>query len=57
MDITGPFILANDIEFIPVTSVSERTRNGFGYDVSDVIITKGNTRETSKVIKIGRAHV
>jgi hypothetical protein len=50
MDISGPFILANDIEFVPVDSVNEKTRNGFDYDADDVVITKVNTRETSKVI-------
>jgi len=50
MDISGPFILANDIEFVPVDSVNEKTRNGFDYDANDVVITKVNTRETSKVI-------
>ena len=50
MDTDGPFILANDIEFIPVASVSEKTRNGFEYDADDVVITKVNARETSKVI-------
>ena len=50
MDIGGPFILANDIEFIPVASVNEKTRNGFEHEPGDVVVTKVNTRETSKVI-------
>jgi len=50
MDITGPFILASDIEFIPVATINEKTRNGFEHDAGDIVITKANTRETSKVI-------
>ena len=50
IDIGGPFILASDIEFIPVASVSEKTRNGFEYDTDDIVVTKINARDTSKVI-------
>lgn len=44
------FILSDDVEFIPVSSVDHRTKSHFQYEEGDVVITHFNTRKSSKVI-------
>ncbi|MCW3120264.1 MAG: hypothetical protein JWM28_4346 [Chitinophagaceae bacterium] len=50
MDISGVFVLANDVEFIPVDSVTEKTRSRFEYEKDDMLITQLNARTASKII-------
>ena len=44
------FVLAQDVELIPVNSISEEWRKKFEYDAGDVVITIQNSRINSKVI-------
>ena len=44
------FILSDDVEFIPVSSIDHKTKNHFQYEENDVVITHFNTRKSSKVI-------
>jgi serine/threonine-protein kinase len=50
MDVSGLLILANDVEFIPVNSMTENIKSGFEHTNDDIVITHLNTRTTSKVI-------
>ena len=50
MDLSGLFILADDIEFIPVDLVSEITKKGFVHNDDDMLITQVNGRTKSKLI-------
>ena len=50
MNLSGLFILANGVEFIPVDSFVEKTKSGFEHHEDDVVITQLNARTTSKVI-------
>src|SRR5436189_35696 len=44
------FVLPDDVEFIPVSSMDHRTKSHFQYDDDDVVITHFNTRKSSKII-------
>ncbi len=44
------FVLSDDVEFIPVSSIDHKTKSHFQYEEDDVIITHFNTRKSSKVI-------
>ena len=50
MEISGVFVLAKDVEFIPVEDISEKTKSGFEYETGDVAITQLNSRFGSKII-------
>jgi hypothetical protein len=44
------YVLADDIQFIPVSSLPAQTKEGFEHLDDDVVITHSHTRKTSKVI-------
>jgi serine/threonine protein kinase len=44
------FVLPDDVEFIPVSSIDHKTKAHFQYEEDDVVITHFNTRKSSKVI-------
>src|ERR1700683_2686961 len=44
------FVLADDISFIPVNTIHEKSKSNFEHDDTDVVITHINTRKSSKVL-------
>lgn len=44
------FVLANDINFIPVSSIHEKTTSSFEHDEKDIVLTHMHTRKSSKVL-------
>ncbi len=44
------FVLADNIQFIPVNEVAARTKNNFDHDETDIVVTQLYSRKRSKVI-------
>ena len=44
------FVLAKEVEFVPVNDVSEQLKKGFTHNSDDVVITNTNSRHNSKLI-------
>lgn len=50
MDTGDHFVLADNVEFVPVTSIDERLRKTFEHATDDIVITLQNSRTKSKVV-------
>lgn len=50
MQDTLRFVLPDDIEFIPVSSLDHKTKSQFQYGENDVVVTHFHTRKSSKII-------
>lgn len=50
MQNTIRFVLPDDIEFIPVSTLDHKTKSQFQYGENDVVVTHFHTRKSSKII-------